>query len=252
MTASKKLSIRFWRESVNRGWIKIYRAEIESPIFANADLFRLYCLCLSRAAHKPTQVWIEKTLIPLEVDQFITGRFDLHGLWHQWRRGYERRSPKPYTVWRWLQKLEEVQKVSIKTSNKCSIITVTSRQFSAENVQQMCNSGAQRRIKENLETKIVHLLPSANKPQVVDTCTPKAPKKKPDHWPRLWKACDRVESIFPEVRWFARNTRSKGFLIDEIIPVLEALAVESPTPPRPYLWCYSEVRRTKRRAVAGK
>jgi len=63
--------------------------------------------------------------IKLEPGQFITGRYELHGAYHKWRRGYKKRHPSARTVWRWLKTLEKMQLLTIKSFNKFSIITMS-------------------------------------------------------------------------------------------------------------------------------
>jgi hypothetical protein len=68
-----------------------------------------------KANHKEQHVSLEGVVKPILVKpgQFITGRFQLHGAYHQWRKGYKKKRPAPSTVWRWLQTLEEMQIITI-------------------------------------------------------------------------------------------------------------------------------------------
>jgi uncharacterized phage protein (TIGR02220 family) len=53
--------------------------------------------------------------------QFITGRFALHREFYPRKKKNEK---SPVTVWNWMQTLENMQNLSIKTCNKFSIITI--------------------------------------------------------------------------------------------------------------------------------
>jgi len=96
---------------------------------------------LLKANHKTEYVKLDGLVQPIKVDpgQFITGRFQLHGEYHGWRKGYKKRSPSPFTVWRWLHFLEKMQNLSIKSFNKYSIISITNWNLYQENEQQMSN-----------------------------------------------------------------------------------------------------------------
>jgi len=114
---------------------------MESDAFIHDGLWKLWCLCLMKANHKPQRVPIEGLVEPVLVKtgQFITGRYQLHGDYHQWRRGYKKRSPSPKTAWRWLEKLRNLQMLTIKSFNKYSIITINNwDQYQAFD-QQMTN-----------------------------------------------------------------------------------------------------------------
>jgi hypothetical protein len=94
-----------------------------------------------KANHKEQRVPIDGLVEPVLVrsGQFITGRYELHGDYHQWRRGYKKRSPSPRTVWRWLEKLRNLQMLTIKSFSKYSIITINNwNQYQAFD-QQMTN-----------------------------------------------------------------------------------------------------------------
>ena len=112
---------------MHRGWIKLWRKSMESDAFIHDGLWKLWCLCLMKANHKAQRVPIEGLVEPVLVQpgQFITGRFALHADFHLSRRGYEKRSPSPRTVWRWLEKLRNLQMLTIKSFSKYSIITIT-------------------------------------------------------------------------------------------------------------------------------
>jgi len=126
---------------VKDGWIKLYRKSVDSQVFANDYLWKLWCLCLLKANHKMEYVPIDGIVEPVKVEpgQFITGRFELHADYHQRRRGYEKRFPSPRTVWRWLVSLRNMQNLTIKSSSKYSIISITNWHTYQESDQLVTN-----------------------------------------------------------------------------------------------------------------
>lgn len=96
------------------GWIKLYRQSIESAVFQNEKLWKVWSWCLLRANHKATKILWNGRGVKLEAGQFITGRFE----------GAEGCSMKPSTFWFWLQRLKELGNVDITSDNKSSIVTV--------------------------------------------------------------------------------------------------------------------------------
>lgn len=138
---------------MNRGYIKLYRKSLDSPIFAHQGQWKLFCLCLMKATHKPIEVTIPGILQPVKLKpgQFVTGRYALHRDYHQAGGGkrYSRKAaPTAYSLIRWLQNLEKMQILSIKTCNKYSIITVLNWDQYQEDEQQMSNRRASNEHKQ--------------------------------------------------------------------------------------------------------
>lgn len=123
------------------GWIKLHRKIRDSSIFNDPALFRLAIICLTEAYHKETDQPIGNQIIKIMPGQFETGRFDLSDMYNSGLRPKERVSEK--TVWRWLKKLENIEFLSIKTTNKFSIVTITNwaeyQKSDQVNGQQMTN-----------------------------------------------------------------------------------------------------------------
>lgn len=105
------------------GWIKVHRKILDSHVFGNPELFKLFMLCLLRANHKKRYVHINGVSNPVEVTpgQFVTGREALHRQYYSMPLNDEK---TPRTIWRWMEKLEKRGALSIKSANKYSIITI--------------------------------------------------------------------------------------------------------------------------------
>lgn len=108
---------------MHRGYIKLWRKSLDSQVWADLNLWRTWCCCLLLANHKEDWVKIDGIATPIKVErgQFITGRYAFH------RAMYPRSkksNPDPKTVERWLHVLKSCGNLSIKTSNKYSLITI--------------------------------------------------------------------------------------------------------------------------------
>jgi hypothetical protein len=73
-------------------------------------------------------------MVKLNAGQFVTGRFDLHTMYNKGLGQKEIVSEK--TVWRWLEKLENGEFLTINSTNKYSIVTVVNWQLYQSNDQQ--------------------------------------------------------------------------------------------------------------------
>ena len=91
-------------------WIKLHRKIIDSRVFADADLLKIWLWCLCRASYRERQ-FLGGTLQP---GQFITGRHSA---------STELGIP-PSTFLRRLKRLEQWDMIAITPSNQYSIITI--------------------------------------------------------------------------------------------------------------------------------
>lgn len=126
------------------GWIKLHRKIRLNPIFSDIHLLRLWIICLTEATHKERDQIVGKQVVHLMPGEFVTGRFDLHSMFNNGLKPKDRVTE--YTVWRWLLTLQELEFVSIKSSNKFSIVTVVKwseyQSHEQENEQQLSNKRA--------------------------------------------------------------------------------------------------------------
>ena len=120
------------------GYIKLWRKTINSFIFTDPAILKLWLLCLLKASYKKYFVAIDGIIEPIELQpgQFITGRFALHKDFY----GKKKKNIKsPLTVWRWLELLEKCENLNIKSYNKYSIITINNWKQYQQDEQQMNN-----------------------------------------------------------------------------------------------------------------
>jgi hypothetical protein len=97
------------------GWFPFEREFIDHPFFDNPKLAKLWLWCKARACFKPQQVTIDRTVIPLEIGQFLFGR----------RTASERLKIPETTLRDYLKLLESAGFIAIKTTHSYSIITLT-------------------------------------------------------------------------------------------------------------------------------
>jgi hypothetical protein len=116
-------------------------------------LLKLWTLCMSKANWESNSVKMDGITQPVKLKpgQFVTGRYELHGEYHQWRRGYKKRFPSARTLWRWLKTLERMEFLTIKTTNRFSIISMgnwpteqTNKQKVSSNVTNSCPTAVHR------------------------------------------------------------------------------------------------------------
>jgi len=99
------------------------------------------------ANHKTQWVYVDGLASPVEVKpgSFITGRYSFH------RAMFPKPTnsiPAPLTVWRWLQGLESLQNVNIKTNNKYSLITIVNW-----DIYQSCENDNEQQNEQNLNSR---------------------------------------------------------------------------------------------------
>lgn len=103
---------------MNRGYVKLWRKTIDSQVFSNEGLLKVWVWCLLRANHKPAWATIKtgrgETEILLEPGQFIFGR---HSAAKALRMN-------PSTVWKRILKLQSIGNLNIESDYQYSIITI--------------------------------------------------------------------------------------------------------------------------------
>lgn len=107
---------------MKEGYIKLYRKITHNHIWQDPQKLRLWLLCLLKASHQQKQFLIENQVIVLSPGQFITGRHSIEEDYNKELQTKFRVFGK--TLWRWLKVLETQGFVSIKSTNKYSIITI--------------------------------------------------------------------------------------------------------------------------------
>lgn len=120
------------------GYVKLWRKSIDSAVFADPILWKLWSLCLMKANHKKTFVSIEGIAEPIEVcpGAFITGRFALHKEFYPKSR---KKQKSPLTLWRKLQNLKNMQNLNIRSHAKYSIISINNWKEYQQNGQPVNN-----------------------------------------------------------------------------------------------------------------
>ena len=98
----------------SNGFVKFFRTSLESSLFINANLWKVWCYCLLRANYKERTILFEAEEITLSPGQFITGRL----------QGAKDCYMKPSTFRNQLKKLQSLDKLDIKSDNKKSLVTI--------------------------------------------------------------------------------------------------------------------------------
>ncbi|QXV20055.1 DnaD domain protein [Staphylococcus epidermidis] len=96
------------------GWIKLHRKLLDSPIFQNEKLFKVFAYCLMKASHKEHTQLVGRRVVHLKKGQFVFGR----------KRASEELRLKESTVRDYVKLLEKLGTIDIKSDNKFSVITV--------------------------------------------------------------------------------------------------------------------------------
>lgn len=96
------------------GWIKLHRKLLDSPIFQNEKLFKVFAYCLMKASHKEHTQLVGRRVVHLQKGQFVFGR----------KRASEELRLKESTVRDYVKLLEKLGTIDIKSDNKFSVITV--------------------------------------------------------------------------------------------------------------------------------
>lgn len=97
-----------------QGWVKLHRKILHSAIFQNEKLLKIFIYFLAKSSHKTNEVRVGRQKIELKPGQLIFGR----------KKAASELDMKESTVRDYLKMLEEDGVISIKSTNKYSVITV--------------------------------------------------------------------------------------------------------------------------------
>ena len=123
---------------MNTGYIKLYRKVTNSFVWTNANMFKLWSLCLMKASHKESRFIFNGQEIAVSSGQFVTGRAVIE---KEFNEGVPRdQQIVGRTLWRWLKKFENEQMLSISSTPKYSVITLNNWDDYQVNDQQVSNN----------------------------------------------------------------------------------------------------------------
>lgn len=136
---------------MNRGYVALWRKSMDTAVFQEPELWKLWCLCLLKANHREGWIGIDGIKKPVKIapGQFITGRYSLHQDYYPKKR---KKNKTAKTIWEWLLILKNMENLDVKTCSKYSIVTIINwhtyqvdkSQNVQVNVQQTCTSRAPR------------------------------------------------------------------------------------------------------------
>ncbi len=101
-----------------QGWIKLHRKSMESQVWANSQLWHLWCYCLLRANHKDKWVNIKtgrgETEVLVKSGQFLFGR----------KKAGESLRQKSISVYRRLKKLSAMGNLNLKPDTHYTVVSI--------------------------------------------------------------------------------------------------------------------------------
>ncbi|MCM3599368.1 hypothetical protein M3175_01390 [Robertmurraya korlensis] len=105
-----------------QGYIKLYRKTMNSPIWQDPYYLKLWLYCLMKATHKEHEQLVGNNMVVLKPGEFVTGRKALALDLNSGAKPEQRLSDK--TWYRYLENLQSFEMLSIRKTNKFSIITI--------------------------------------------------------------------------------------------------------------------------------
>ena len=97
-----------------KGWIKLHRKTLNSSIFDNPHLLKMWMWCLLKASHKGYKQLVGLEEVELKEGQFITGR----------NKGSLELNVNPSTFYKHLKVLEDLGMLELESNNKMTVVSV--------------------------------------------------------------------------------------------------------------------------------
>jgi len=103
---------------MDSGWIKLYRCSLDSRVFNNEGLLKIWIWCLLKANHSSQWVNLKTGRGTIEIEckegQFIFGR----------NSAAKELKMDGNTVWKRMQKLKNIENITIESNKQYSLITI--------------------------------------------------------------------------------------------------------------------------------
>ncbi len=99
---------------MHRGYIKDWRKSLDSPLFKKPFIWHFWGYCLKKTSHKDRDIFMNGQIINIKKGQFVFGR----------KIASEETGLSEQQIRTCLKHLEKTQNLTIKSTNKYSIITV--------------------------------------------------------------------------------------------------------------------------------
>lgn len=109
------------------GWIKLYRKLLESPVFDSEKGLKIWVWCLLKANHRDKVIFIGRQRLLVKKGSFIMGGHNAQEILKIARS----------TIFHWLHILEREGMVSIKKTNKYTVVTIPKWNDYQDDWQQM-------------------------------------------------------------------------------------------------------------------
>ena len=96
------------------GWVKLHRKLLESPVFQNEKLLKVFVWCLLKASHTEHAELVGLQKVSLHPGQFVYGR----------HKAAEELKIKESTLYKYMMWLKNEEILNIQSNNKFSVVTV--------------------------------------------------------------------------------------------------------------------------------
>ena len=96
------------------GWVKLHRKLLESPVFQNDKLLKVFVWCLLKASHTEHAELVGLQKVSLHPGQFVYGR----------HKAAEELKIKESTLYKYMMWLKNEEILNIQSNNKFSVVTV--------------------------------------------------------------------------------------------------------------------------------
>jgi len=116
--------------SNSQGWISLHRKLLDNPIFSNYKLLQTFLYCLLKASHSDREQLVGDDLVTIKTGQLVTGRKAIS----------KATKLSEQNVRTALNRLEKLGILTIKPTNKYSIITVVAWDLHQQTNQQTTSS----------------------------------------------------------------------------------------------------------------
>jgi hypothetical protein len=123
---------------MDQGYIKLWRKTIQSQVFSNEGLFKVWAWCLMKASYRKRCVGFQTgkggVEVNIEPGQFVFGR----------RSAAKELGMDPNTIWKRMHKLKNLQNLTLESNQQYTIVSIINwNTYQEENLESNLESNQQ-------------------------------------------------------------------------------------------------------------
>lgn len=164
------------------GWVKKHRKVMDSAIWADPYKYKLFDMLIMLANHEAGEVVFNGEKIACSSGQLVTGRDALAFMYNRGAKPGHQKSSR--LLWKWIQQFQKDGMLTIKSTTKYSVISISKYSYYQQTGQQRSSDGPAKVQQKSTNKNLKNI--ENDKKVVVGESDSVDMSKVSDQWQQLW------------------------------------------------------------------